>query len=184
MKKEEMITFEEIFEQNERRIYYHMLKLGIKDPHREFYVEGIYAMWMAYKKYNPNKGPLGTYFNYTIRNRLIDMLRTKTREDHNQSKITQKEICEVDNGNRCGESKIPVIDPSGVTLPDNAFWGSVKSMLTENQWKWVKLYLIEGIPLQEIAQQEGVSEDAVKSWGRQTRRKLKDKKDVLVRLYK
>ncbi|SEQ47260.1 RNA polymerase sigma factor, sigma-70 family [Virgibacillus subterraneus] len=184
MKKEEKLTFDEVFEQNERRIHYHMLKLGIKDPHREFYVEGIYAMWMAYKKYNPNKGPLGTYFNYIIRNRLIDMLRQKTREDHNQSKITHKEICEVDNGNSCGEAKTPVIDTSGVTLPDCEFWHSVKEMLTENQWKWVKFYIIEGIPLQEIAQQEGVSEDAVKSWGRQTRRKLKGEKEVLVRLYK
>lgn len=77
-----------------------------------------------------------------------------------------------------------MIDSSGVTLPYDAFWNSVKSMLTENQWKWVQFYLIDGIPLQEIAQQEGVSEDAVKSWGRQTRRKLKDEKETLVRLYK
>ncbi|WP_234402366.1 sigma factor [Oceanobacillus damuensis] len=36
-------------------------------------------MWAAYKKYQPDKGPLATYFNYTIRNRLIDLLRKKSR---------------------------------------------------------------------------------------------------------
>lgn len=110
---------------------------------------------------------------YIIRKRLIDMLRKKTREDHNQSKRTHREICEVDNGNRCGETKVPVIDPSGITLPDDAIWKNVKSMLTENQWKWVQFYIIEGMPLQEIAKQEGVSIDAVKSWRRQARKKLK-----------
>lgn len=182
MNDNERMTFEEVFKQNERRINYHMLKLGINDPHREFYVEGIYAMWMAYKKYEPNKGPLATYFNYTIRNRLIDMLRKKTREDHNQTKITQEEIGEVDNGNRCGQVKRPVINPSGVALADDAFWKRVKSKLTENQQKWVEFYIIEGMPLQEIAQQEGVSADAVKSWGRQARRKLKDEANVLARM--
>lgn len=61
MKEKEKLTFDEIFNQNEKRIHYHMLKLGINDPHREFYVEGIYAMWIAYKKYEPNNGPLGLH---------------------------------------------------------------------------------------------------------------------------
>ncbi|SDQ16953.1 sigma-70 family RNA polymerase sigma factor [Virgibacillus salinus] len=178
------MTFEEIFEQNEKRIHYHMLKLGINDPHREFYVEGLYAMWMAYKKYDPDKGPLATYFNYTIRNRLIDMLRTKTREDNNEQKINQKEICEVDNGNSCGTMKLPIFDQNGITIEDNTFWESVKSKLTENQWKWVHFFIIEGMSKQEIAQQEGVSIDAVKSWGREMRKKLKDEGEYLESLYR
>jgi len=49
--------FEEIFKQNEKRIYYHMHKLAIRDPFGEFYPEGLYGMWTAYQKYEPNKGP-------------------------------------------------------------------------------------------------------------------------------
>ncbi|MFD1361949.1 sigma factor [Lentibacillus salinarum] len=85
-------SFEEIFKQNERRIHYHMHKLGIHDGQREYYVEGIYAMWIAYKKYDPNKSQLGTYFNYTIRHRLIDMLRKKTKEVHHQRPVRGKVI--------------------------------------------------------------------------------------------
>ncbi|MGG4181292.1 sigma-70 family RNA polymerase sigma factor [Virgibacillus pantothenticus] len=73
------ITFEEIVKQNERRIYYQLHKLNIRDPHQEFYQEGLVAMWNAYETYQPDKGPMATYFNYTIRNRLIDLIRKKGR---------------------------------------------------------------------------------------------------------
>lgn len=183
MKEKENATFEEIFEQNERRINYHMQRLGISDPNREFYVEGVYAMWMAYKKYEPDKGPMATYFNYTIRNRLIDMLRKKTRDEFNLDKVTDKEICVIDNGNRSGRLKLPMVDPSGVEVTDNAFWERVKSMLTQNQWKWVQFYIIEGASLKEIAEQEDVSVEAVKSWGREAKKKLKKEGESLAKLY-
>ncbi|WP_407939235.1 sigma factor [Oceanobacillus salinisoli] len=38
----------------------------------------MYAMWTAYQKYEPDKGTLTTYFNYTIRNRLIDLIVRKS----------------------------------------------------------------------------------------------------------
>ncbi|QKY70206.1 sigma-70 family RNA polymerase sigma factor [Lentibacillus sp. CBA3610] len=72
------ITFEEIFNQNERRIYYYIHRLNIQDPHQEFYQEGLVAMWNAYEKYRPEKGPMATYFNYIIRNRMIDLMRKET----------------------------------------------------------------------------------------------------------
>ncbi|MFD2046604.1 hypothetical protein ACFSTA_20295 [Ornithinibacillus salinisoli] len=46
-------TYEEIFKQNENRIHYHIHKLR-RDPYNEFYVEGLYAMWLAYKNYQPD----------------------------------------------------------------------------------------------------------------------------------
>ncbi|HLS09618.1 hypothetical protein [Lentibacillus sp.] len=52
------MSFEEIFKQNEKRIHYHMLKLGINDPYREFYGESLYAMWMAYKNSGQWKLPM------------------------------------------------------------------------------------------------------------------------------
>lgn len=173
MPDKDNLSFEEIFRQNERRIHYQMHKLGIHDKQQEYYVEGIYAMWMAYKKYDPNKGPLATYFNYTIRNRLIDMIRKKTREDLNKQKVIHEKTCDIDNGNRSGTRKQPMVDPSGFELVDDAFWQRVKSKLTANQWKWVKFYIIDGMSLGDIARQEDISTEAVKSWGKQVRKKLK-----------
>ena len=67
-------TLEEIFKENERRIHYHIYQLRIKDPYNEFYVEGIYAMWNAYKTFQPDKDTLSTY-------RLIDLLEKKVKEE-------------------------------------------------------------------------------------------------------
>ncbi|MGP4105972.1 sigma factor [Virgibacillus sp. L01] len=79
MSQNENVTFEEFFKQNTKRIHYHMHKLGSYNPYHEFYTEGLYELWMAYKKYEPNKGSLATYFNCTIHKRLIDMKTNKRR---------------------------------------------------------------------------------------------------------
>lgn len=174
MDKENEFTFEEIFKQNEKRIYYHMLKLGIRDPHQEYYSEGLYAMWMAYKKYEPTKGPLATYFNFIIRNHLIDKIRKDSRTIRNHEMIIQEEKIQLENGNRYGLSKLPVVNPTGVDVVDEMFWKEVQKKLTEKQWKWVRYYIVEGMSVREIAEQENISEEAVKSWGKQARKKLRN----------
>ncbi len=47
------------------------------------------------------------------------------------------------------------------------------NLLTENQMKWVVGFCIEELTLQELAEREGVSIGAVKSWGREVRIKLR-----------
>ncbi|MFD1850948.1 sigma-70 family RNA polymerase sigma factor [Oceanobacillus bengalensis] len=173
MKNDNKVTFEEIFQQNEARIHFHVRKLGIHDPYKDFYSEGLYAMWDAYKKYQPDKGPLATYFNYTIRNRLIDMIRKKTRDNEKDDISAQEQIKNQTNGNRYGDSKLPIPETDGFEMMDDAFWKQVKSELTEKQWKWVYYHVIHGMPLKEIAEQEKASLEAVKDWGKQARKKLR-----------
>ncbi|WP_087974180.1 sigma-70 family RNA polymerase sigma factor [Oceanobacillus rekensis] len=173
MEKNQDLSFEDIFKQNERRIYYHIQRLGIRDVHREFYVEGMYAMWMAYKKYEPDKGPLATYFNYTIRNRLIDLVRKKTNDGQRDEKVQQAHLLEGSSGNSYGGGKLLVTEGEGIELADDAHWQEIKGMLTEKQWKWVYYYVILDMPLKEIAEQENATIEAVKSWGKEARKKLK-----------
>lgn len=166
-------SFEEIFKQNEKRIYFHIQRLGIYDTHREFYLEGLYAMWKAYKKYEPDKGPLSTYFNYHIRSQFIDMLRKKARDQYKSEMFIRHEQFRVDNGNRAGSGKYPMVDRSGIQVKDTKIWEEVKAVLTENQWNWVYYHVVCGMRYKEIAALKGVSTDAVKSWGREARRKLR-----------
>ncbi|WP_373893834.1 sigma-70 family RNA polymerase sigma factor [Virgibacillus sp. CBA3643] len=77
------LTFEEIYQQNKRRIYYLIHSMNLHDPHQEYFQEGFCAMWNAYKQYDPDKGLMATYFNFMIRNRLIDLLRKENREKEN-----------------------------------------------------------------------------------------------------
>ncbi|ASN04527.1 RNA polymerase sigma factor [Virgibacillus necropolis] len=58
-------------------------------------------------------------------------------------------------------------------LGDPYLWNQLKPQLTENQRKWLQYYVIENMSVNEIAGQENVSTDAVKSWGRGVRKKLK-----------
>lgn len=166
-------TFEEIFKQNENRIHYHMHKLGIHDPDGEFYSEGMFAMWTAYKKYEPNKGPMSTYFNYTIRYRLIDLLRKKIQEKEKEEAYIEKESTSLTHGNKSSASNSPLLPTSELSIQDETLWETVFSHLTLNQRKWVYYAIIRDMPLSEIAEQEGVTVDAVKSWSRQARKKLR-----------
>src|SRR5699024_9792430 len=133
--------FETIYNQNKNRIHYQMHKLGIHDPHNEYYTEGIYTMWNAYKKYQPNKGLMGTYFNYQIRYRLIDMLRKNTATLRQADKAAQHKKVEIDNGNNSSTKKQPLIEQTDIQLTNDTFWNYIRSRLTENQWKWVNGYI-------------------------------------------
>jgi len=174
MEEKTKLTFEEIAKQNERRVHYHIHRLSLRDPHEEFFQEGLVAMWNAYEKHEPDKGPLATYFNYTIRNRLIDLIRKKAREQQNDELFIQAGKQELDNGNRSCKNNLPIPDFSEITVKDANIWEQVQETLTENQWKWVYRYIILDMPVKDIAEREGVTVDAVKSWGRQARKKLRN----------
>ncbi|GGA91587.1 RNA polymerase sigma factor [Ornithinibacillus halotolerans] len=167
-------SFEEIYNQNKNRIHYQIHRLNIRDPHNEFYVEGIYALWNAYKKYEPDKGQMATYFNYIIRNRLIDMLRSKTREQENDQAYIERKSIESHDGNRSSTSNGPLPTMQGIEVEDPKLWEEIKNILTENQWKWVQYYVIQGYSQKEIAEKEEVTVDAVKGWAKQARKKLRE----------
>ena len=167
------ITFEEIFQQNENRIYYHMHMLGIRDPYNEFYTEGLYALWLAYKKYEPNKGPLSTYFNFIIRSRLIDLIRKKSRIQEITDIVIEQQKTELENGNRFGTRKSPLFEMAEIEIQDLHVWEAIRAKLTEKQWKWVYYFIIKDMPITAIAKQEDVSTEAIKSWAKQTRKKLR-----------
>jgi RNA polymerase sigma factor (sigma-70 family) len=171
--KKKDFTFEEIFKQNENRIHYHIHKLGIRDTHREFYMEGMFALWQAYMKYQPEKGPMSTYFNYIIRNRLIDMLRKEVRTVEKDELVRQEQIRQTETGNRILRTGVTLMELDGVTLEDNSLIEKISSIMTEKQMKYVIGFIVNGMSIREIAEQEGVTEDIVKGWGREARRKLR-----------
>lgn len=174
---ENSFSFEEIFTQNKRRIYYHMHRLNIYDPHEEYFQEGLCALWSAYESYHPNKGPMTTYFNFIIRNRLIDLIRKTNRTANNDATIMIEQQHRFHHGNyrRYTNQTYPIPRFSDTPIVDPYLWDQLEEDLTENQRKWVQLYVIEDLPIREIAIRENTTEEAVKSWGKQTRKKLRHK---------
>lgn len=175
--KKNNFTFEEVFEQNERRIHYHLHKLNIRDPHQDFFQEGLVALWNAYENHEADKGPMATYFNCMIRNRLIDKVRRENRFTANDEKVITERKNELNDGNhfKASETAYPLIDADDISVKDPYFWNDLKANLTSNQWKWVEHFIIKDLTVKEIATLENKTEDAVKSWGRQVRKKLRNK---------
>ncbi|WP_240507969.1 sigma factor [Virgibacillus indicus] len=120
----ENFTFQDIYDQNHRRIHYHIHQLNIKDPHQEYYSEGLTALWQAYKSYDRDKGPMSTYFNFIIRNRLIDFIRKRSQEHSKRVSFLEE---------------YPVFhEPAFYSLEEMVFeyknpYEKLKSHLTENQ---------------------------------------------------
>jgi RNA polymerase sigma factor (sigma-70 family) len=169
-------TFEEIFNLNEKRIHYYINRLHIQDNNEDFYEEGLFALWNAYETYEPDKGPMATYFNYTIKNRLIDRIRKEnsTVKKLEHYKLENKYL--YDDGNYiCGQaSNTSIPCKEGTSMPNTQLWEQLETHLSMKQWKWVKYHIIEELSMKEIARKENVSVEAVKSWGKEVRKKLRD----------
>lgn len=170
-------SFEEILEQNERRIHYQINQLHIRDVNQEYYSEGLVALWNAYKTYKPDKGPMATYFNYTIRNRLIDQLRKERRRLDVQEFYLLNYKSDYCNGNHQRNNSgnnLAIRRDAADLVEDNVFWEQLKANLTANQWKWIYFHIMDGMTLTDIAIQENTTLEAVKSWGKQVRKKLRN----------
>ncbi|WLV24362.1 sigma-70 family RNA polymerase sigma factor [Aciduricibacillus chroicocephali] len=171
------ITFEEIFKENERRIHYHINRMNIRDPHSDFFQEGLCALWNAYDSYKPEKGTMGTYFNFMIRNRLIDLVRKETRVRKNDGETVSATSVLLTDGNHQKLGGLSASLPGktqDIVLHDPTLWQKLKLNLTANQWTWVRCFIVEQMSISDIARQEKTTVDAVKGWARQTRRKLRD----------
>ena len=167
--------FEQFFQANERRIHYQIHKLKIRGNwYSGFYTEGIFALWQAYRDFDPTKGNPGTYLNYRIRYRLIDLIRKKKREMESEKKVIEQRVTDITNGNRIRHSNTLLLNKSCLPHTDDQFWHDIRNQLTDNQWKWVKYFIIADMSIQEIMEIENVTADAVKGWGQAVRKKLRN----------
>lgn len=90
---------EDFIEQNQRRVYYQMARLQINDKDGEYFQEGLVAMWRAYENYNPDKGPLATYMNFEIRNRLVNVFHKSILERKYIEQLGHQQEVETQAGN-------------------------------------------------------------------------------------
>src|SRR5699024_784859 len=167
--------FEVFFKANERRIHFQIHNLGIHGSwYSEFYTEGVFALWQAYRDFDPVQGKLGTYVNYRIRYRLIDLIRKKEREQTREQAYQVQQKIDHTDGNYQRHENISLVPLPPLKIKDTGIWHDIRSQLTENQWKWVNYFIIADLTVKEIMEIESVSADAVKGWGREVRKKLRN----------
>ncbi|RWZ59048.1 sigma-70 family RNA polymerase sigma factor [Halobacillus fulvus] len=153
-------TFEEILQENEARIHFHIRRLGIVDPEGEFFAEGQLALWQAWRAFDPDRGSFSPYLNAKIRQALMDHIKRKKRDQRNDE-VHMQQVLQY--GQHITE----------MDIRDEEIWERVRAILSDNQWKWVHYYIIHDYSVEQIAAIEGVSRDAVKNWGRHARNKLR-----------
>lgn len=164
---------EKLFMQ-EQRIYYHIHRLRIPYAfHEEFYAEGMIALWQAYESYDASRGELDTHLNAALNFHFIDLIRKNKRASDAQISAREQLITDQETGNTMTRTNQLLIDPSGIQINDTQVWQQIKSLLSKRQWTWVVYFVIKEYPLKEIAAQEEVSIEAVKSWAKEARRKLR-----------
>src|SRR5699024_11221941 len=119
------------------------------------------ALWQAYKVYEAGKGNLGTFLNYQIRFRLIDLQRKRIREEEVADRAKKEEKLNIDTGNRCRITNKILFDTAGLEFKDDAFWNEVRKPLTDKQWKWVQYFFIAELKVLDIINDVGVLYTAV-----------------------
>lgn len=78
------------------------------------YSEGILALWHGYKTYNHKQDELGTFLNYQIRYRLIDLIHKKSREMEIDKRGSSEEQLKTNLGNRHRTTNNSIPDIRGV----------------------------------------------------------------------
>src|SRR5699024_5520436 len=119
--------FETFFRANERRIHFQIHRLRI--PHNlydEFHTEGIVALWRAYQDVDQAKGNVGTFLNYRVRYRLIDLIRKKQREANQAETFLLHSITEMTDGCRHRDSNTPLINLPTIPVTDDSLWQAIK----------------------------------------------------------
>ncbi|MFD1068226.1 RNA polymerase sigma factor [Oceanobacillus locisalsi] len=172
---------EDFIEQNQRRVYYQMARLQIDEEKEEHFQEGLVAMWRAYENYQPDKGPLATYMNFQIRNRLVDIFRKSMVEKKYFEQFDYEKKVEAKSGNysRANGKKVSMEVQGGgdpqemVDHKNESVFYKFTFLLTEKQKIWFRYAIIEGLSNPEIAEREKVSLEAVKSWAKSAKKKLR-----------
>ncbi|SFL34102.1 RNA polymerase sigma factor, sigma-70 family [Gracilibacillus orientalis] len=153
------MRFEDVLKDSEKMIYHIMHKYQIRDVEGEFYQEGLIALWHAFQNYDPSKSKFSTYAYYCITRRFINKIRKENRErDQFQNWLDQVTIEDL-----LIEDELHI---------DTKLLLDIQSQLSDKQWHWFFKFVLKDQSVRTIAKEEGVTENAVKNWGKLARKKI------------
>ena len=153
-------TFEEVVEQYKLYIYHFIRKYGIRDNDGEFFQVGMIGLWEAWRNWDEDRASFSSYAYLCVRREMIRLVERNSKHIARQQRLLE------------------TVRPEDMMLEDHYRFEEealfiVRKLLTDKQWIWVRDFLLNGYRIKEIAKKYGVSENAVKGWGRDARKKLK-----------
>jgi RNA polymerase sigma factor (sigma-70 family) len=159
--KHSLPEFNRVIEEENWLIHYCMKQLQIYKQHDEYYQEGLIGLWEAYERFDESRGVAFRTFAWrTIRGKLLTLLRKSKSYDDRQATLTEA-IIEITEDLQ-----------SAIPLELEILMGYCDE-LTEAQKKWVFLHFFDGMGANQIASEENVSIETVKSWRRYALQKIR-----------
>jgi RNA polymerase sigma factor (sigma-70 family) len=154
-------AFQKVVEEEEWLIHYGMKQLHLYKNQDEYYQEGLIGLWEAYVRFNADRGvAFRTFAWWTVRGKLLSHLKkSKNREDR-EATLTNGLIEIVEDL----QAEIPLEYESLLAYCEG---------LTPEQKKWVILHFLESKGPNQIAREENVSLETVKSWRRYALQKIR-----------
>ncbi|SDJ97801.1 sigma-70 family RNA polymerase sigma factor [Sediminibacillus albus] len=161
MAEGEIKSFNDILTEYENMIYYLIMKLGIRDSEKEFYQEGMIALWEAVESYNAKRGKFSSYAYFRIEKAMLSLIRKRNRQKENeQAYISQVKAQQGNTAAFLEEGLDPYLH------------ARIAQVLTDKQMKWFTSFVLEDLSLRTISEQEQVTIDAVKNWARNAKPKI------------
>lgn len=153
-------SFEKVVTEYKHLILSIMKSLHIYRDHESFYQVGLIALWEAHSRFDQSKAKFSTFAYVTIRGRLLEHLSRENRYYDNHQRLQP-------------DDSLNLADPN-VSLPfEKERLNLFCEGLTANQRLWVQKRIIEDKRVIDIAKEQKVSTDAVKSWGYAAVKKMK-----------
>lgn len=152
-------NYEQILQEFEPMIFHLINKYRIRDLEGDFYQEASIALWRASQEYDEKKMKFSSYAYFRIDKALLSLIRKRNLQSDRDAYYQQLLHSEA-------------FDTAFELALDFVWMEQIKEVLTANQWIWFKKYVIEDKSVATVAAETGVSENAVKNWGRLARPKL------------
>lgn len=161
--------FDRIFEQYKPLLYSTLRKLAFDADHDDVFQEASVALWEAYERFDPEKGFFGAYAVKYVRGKVLSYVRKEHR--HRASMPFSAILKEEDN------HPFEWPDERSTDAFQTCEWVDwlqpAVASLSPRESTLIREHFFKGKTIREIAQEEQVSLETVKTWRKRALQKCR-----------
>lgn len=154
------MSFDEIKQKYEPIIKKQLTALNIYQNYEEFYHVGVIGLWDAYRRFDPEKGSFGSFAVKTVRGNMLMHLTKEARYNERQHLVGDVKLFE----------RIGTTEDQALAL--ELFTPYIEN-LTPRERLWVIETFLHDKRPKEIASEQNVSINSVKTWRSSALKKLR-----------
>lgn len=164
-KLKEIGSFDEVAKQYEPMIKHTIKQLRLHKGFEEMYQIGLIALWEAYEKFDPDKGHFPAYAKVVVRGRILTAL--KKMKGYDDRHVFPEPAVEDEDW------FATIADSAGRVPLERDIVMLYMQGLSDRQQLWVEEAVLAGKTTREIAEEQGVSQNTVRTWKKEALKKMK-----------